>query len=295
MKSNAFLHSIYAVLLLVFLGMGSVYAQLPGIPYQAYIMDKNAGYAVGEQLTNIPLANSQVMLQFEIRNAAGVEYAEQISVPTDAYGLLSTTIGAGIGTVTTGSFAGIAWDGTKKTLYAKIDFSNTGNAFEDHGMVELHYMPAPNLPEAEGLTTSTGAPTATNPAGAEAGDIYVDESTGDVFTYADTDGDGTGDTWISQTDAAGNSFAVTDAAADITLDDTHDILWVDATAGDINVTLPAASSVSGRAYTVVKADGSANNLVFSETITGSAFTFTQVNVPGSYRLQSNGTNWLLLK
>ena len=170
-----------------------------------------------------------------------------------------------------------------------------GDIYVDENTGEIYTHDGNGWVENKGSDTGTGTPTATSPAGAVAGDIYVDESTGDVFTYADTDGDGTGDTWISQTDAAGNTFAVTDAAADITLDDTHDILWVDATAGDINVTLPAASSVSGRAYTVVKADGSANNLVFSETITGSAFTFTQVNVPGSYRLQSNGTNWLLLK
>ena len=42
-----------------------------------------------------------------------------------------------------------------------------------------------------GLSTGTGAPTATSPANPTAGDIYVDESTGDVYTY-----DGTN--WIPQ-------------------------------------------------------------------------------------------------
>jgi hypothetical protein len=413
MKSNPIFSLICAVFTLVLLGMGSAFAQLPGIPYQAYIMDKNGNFAIGGELTNIPLSNSQVMLQFDIHNAADVsEYTEIISVTTDAYGLLSTTIGAGLGTVTYGSFSGITWNGTKKTLYAKVDFTNTGNSFEDHGKLELHYMPAPSKIVTQGLSTGTGAPTATNPANPqagniyvdeatgniyshdgtswvdssasnstgtgvptatnpanpEAGDIYVDETTGDIYTYdgsdwvsqseivsadtgniikedtkglafldkdtlagtlglssgtgaptatspadpeagdiyvdeatgiaytyMDSDQDGEGDTWTSQANDAGSTFMVTNTSSDITIDTTHDILWIDASAADINVTLPSAASVVGRAYTVVKADDSNNNLVFSESITGPAFTFTQVNVPGSYRLQSNGTNWLLLK
>jgi hypothetical protein len=69
---------------------------------------------------------------------------------------------------------------------------------------------------------------------------------------------------------------------------------VDATTADVNVTLPAASTATGRIYTVIKADSSINKLIFSATIQGNGFTFTQANVPGEYKLQSNGTNWYLL-
>ena len=615
MKSNPIFSLLCAVFTLVLLGMGSAFAQLPGIPYQAYIMDKNANFAVGDQLTNIPLSYTKVMLEFTVLNENDtVEYSENISVTTDPYGLLSTTIGVGIGTITYGSFAGIIWDGTKKTLRTRIDFSNLGSNFEDHSEITLYYIPGPSevqglssgtgaptsvnpadptagdiyvdeatgdmyahdgtdwvksagsdsgtgaptainpadpdagdiyvddatgdiytydgsewisqsdivsaetdnvitedtkglafldadaIKAASGTSTGTGAPTAINPAdpdagdlyvdedtgdiytyngsdwvrqpeakvsvgtnapttndpanptagdiyvdeatgdmyahdgtdwvksagsdsgtgaptainpadpdagdiyvddatgdiytydGSEwisqsdivsaetdnvitedtkglafldadaikaasgtstgtgaptainpadpdagdlyvdedtgdiytyngsdwvrqpeakvstgtgaptavnpvdptAGDIYVDEATGDIYTYVDTNGDEAGDTWESQSDG-GRVYVVTDASADITLDKTHDILWIDASAADINVNLPSASTVSGRTYTVVKADDSNYNLVFSESITGSAFTFTKTNVPGSYRLQSNGTNWLLLK
>jgi hypothetical protein len=240
MKSKPIFSLLCTVFSLVLLGMGSAFAQLPGIPYQAYIMDKNANFAVGDQLTNIPLSYTKVMLEFTVLNENDtVEYSENISVTTDPYGLLSTTIGVGIGTITYGSFAGIIWDGTKKTLRTRIDFSNLGSNFEDHSEITLYYIPGPS--EVQGLTSGTGAPTALNPANPTAGDIYVDEATGDMYAH-----DGT-------------------------------------------------STVSGRTYTVVKADDSNNNLVFSESITGSAFTFTKTNVPGSYRLQSNGTNWLLLK
>ena len=34
-----------------------------------------------------------------------------------------------------------------------------------------------------GIATGAGAPTATNPANPNPGDIYVDEATGDIYTY----------------------------------------------------------------------------------------------------------------
>ena len=51
-----------------------------------------------------------------------------------------------------------------------------------------------------GLSSGTGAPNATNPASPDVGDLYIDESTGDVYAYANTDGDGVGDTWENQND-----------------------------------------------------------------------------------------------
>ena len=234
-------------------------------------------------------------------------------------------------------------------------------------------------------TTSTGvgAPTATTPANAVAGDIYVNETTGDIYTYngtawenqsgvsADannvlvngTDGlaylsqaaiaanetvttlvdnaDGTY-TYTSEngtitnftatpepwknaatatvaTDNTQNIFQmgnvglglnnptsqlhtagpiatpISTSVADVTLDNTHSVVRIDATTGDKTITLPAAASAVGRMYTVVKTDGTSNKLIFSSTIKGSDFTFTQLNVPGSYLLQSDGTDWVLVK
>ena len=51
-----------------------------------------------------------------------------------------------------------------------------------------------------GLSSGIGEPNATNPASPDVGDVYIDESTGDVYTYVDTDNDGEGDTWENQSD-----------------------------------------------------------------------------------------------
>lgn len=141
--SQPTVQNIWLALVLVFSGI--IYAQTPGIPYQAYIEDTNAGYVPGEQLKNIPLSHTTVLLQFEVRNDKDViEYSEEISRPTDKYGMLSTVIGVGNGTVTYRDFQNIRWDGTKKTLRTNIDFSNTGNNFEYHGEIVLYYIPNPS-------------------------------------------------------------------------------------------------------------------------------------------------------
>ena len=90
------------------------------------------------------------------------------------------------------------------------------------------------------------------------------------------------------------ALPIVSGTSDITLDNTHSIVRIDASTGDKTITLPAASSANGRIYSVVKSDISANKLIFSSTIQGSGFTFTQVNIPGEYKIQSDGTNWILI-
>lgn len=90
------------------------------------------------------------------------------------------------------------------------------------------------------------------------------------------------------------SLPIQSTATALTLDSTHATILVDATSGDVTITLPAASTVNGRIYTVIKADSTSNKLIFSTTINGSGFTFTQANLPGEYRLQSDGANWFLI-
>ena len=92
------------------------------------------------------------------------------------------------------------------------------------------------------------------------------------------------------------SFALPllNTAAAITLDATHATVRIDATTANVNVTLPAANTATGRIYKVIKADSTTNKLIFSATVLGNGFTFTEANVPGEYKIQSNGTNWYLL-
>ena len=81
----------------------------------------------------------------------------------------------------------------------------------------------------------------------------------------------------------------------VTLTNSHSVLKVNTTAGDITLTLPSASSANGRAYTIIKTDSSINKLIFSQTIYGGDYTFTEANVPGEYVIQSDGTNWNLIQ
>ena len=64
-----------------------------------------------------------------------------------------------------------------------------------------------------GLHSGTGVPTASNPAGADAGDIYVDEATGDVYTL-DSSG-----TWVNQSDETLTKITSDASAGTITYTD----------------------------------------------------------------------------
>ncbi|MFI0425317.1 MAG: hypothetical protein ACH34V_00025 [Flavobacterium sp.] len=100
----------------------------------------------------------------------------------------------------------------------------------------------------------------------------------------------------SQLQTAGAiSTPVSATSVDVTLNNSNSVVKIDTTSGDKTVTLPAAASAIGRIYTVVKTDGTANKIIFSATIKGSDFTFTQANVPGAYQIQSDGTDWVLIE
>jgi len=210
--SFLFAQRIALLAALLFGGMLTLMAQTPGIPYQAYFVDNNAGYVPGEQIKDIPLANTEILLEFEVRNDKGeVEYIERIPVKTDEFGLVSTIIGIGNGTPVLGSFSDIDWNGKPKTLYTDIDFSNTGNQFEDHGNMPIIYIPGPGGSGAETTTqlvyNNDGSYTYHNEDGDQVsfsvpqhgagdpntlgvvgnmGDLFVDDSTGNVYYHGGT-------------------------------------------------------------------------------------------------------------
>ena len=205
-------------------GMFMATAQNPGIPYQAYIIDKVGGYAPGKQI-EVPLANADILLEFEIRNENGVvEYKERIPAKTDEFGMVSTVIGVGNGTPTEGAFEDIVWNGKPKKMHIDSDLTGTGSNFNDHGEMELVHIPGPS---GVVITPGIGAPTATNPAGPNAGDIYVDEATGDLYTF-----DGTN--WVPQPGVAINPGAGAPTATNPANPDSGD-MYVDESTGEIYV------------------------------------------------------------
>ena len=183
-KPNFFETVFLLTLFLLFIATSWVFAQQPGIPYQAYIIDTEVGYVYGEKIKNVPMANKKILLQFEVRNDRGqVEYIEEIPVTTDQFGLVSTVVGRGRGTATFNSFSDIKWDGTEKTLHTYIDFTNTGGSFDKHGEMSIIFIPGPAEDAILGLYRGNGPPTAADPTNPVDGSIYVDQSTGFIHTF----------------------------------------------------------------------------------------------------------------
>ena len=101
----------------------------PGIPYQA----------IARTTTGEPYASGALQVRFSLheQTATGtVSYAETHSLQTDAFGLFSTTLGAG--TPITGTFAAINWGLTTKYLQVEI---NLGNSWIEMGTQQLMSVP----------------------------------------------------------------------------------------------------------------------------------------------------------
>ena len=178
---------LYGLFFLLF-SCAALFAQTAGIPFQAYIMDSNAaGNAPGYQVP-IPLVHSEILLQFEIRNSLGVvEYVEQKPVTSDEFGMLSTIVGLDPAYATFQTFDDIFWDGLPKKLVTEIDFSGTGNQYEPHHEMPLIYIPGPSPDVSAGMAVGAGAPTATNPLDPKAGTIYINDVTGEIYTFNGAD------------------------------------------------------------------------------------------------------------
>lgn len=94
--------------------------------------------------------------------------------------------------------------------------------------------------------------------------------------------------------AGGISTATTTVSANTTLNDTHSSILCNASGAVRTMTLPAASGLTGRAYTIKKTDSSANACIIdanaSETIDGS-LTISLTGQYDSVTIQTDGTNW----
>jgi hypothetical protein len=83
---------------------------------------------------------------------------------------------------------------------------------------------------------------------------------------------------------------------DATLDETNGLVLVDASGGDVVVTLPTAVGITGRSYEIKKTDTSVNTVTVdgdgTETIDGE---LTQ-DVPylATIVVRSDGSNWFIV-
>lgn len=166
----------------------------------------------------------------------------------------------------------LTWDGSKWVAQAaSSDWTITGNAGTD--------------PNTNFIGTT------------DAKDFVFKANSSEVMRISNANGRlGIGTTTPSSSLHINGSFAMPliNVNSNVTLTASNAVVNVNTSAGDVTITLPAASTALNRIYSIIKSDSSTNKLIFSATINGNGFTFTQVNIPGEYKIQSNGTNWILV-
>jgi hypothetical protein len=120
---------IYSIVWLALLSAGSIFAQNPGINYQAVVRDGNGAV----------LANQSVQLRFQVNKGSpngSLQYREAHTVSTDGYGHATLVIGRG--TVEAGSFSGIDWGSGKH--FIRVELGNNGG-WVTMGTEELQAVP----------------------------------------------------------------------------------------------------------------------------------------------------------
>lgn len=102
--------------------------------------------------------------------------------------------------------------------------------------------------------------------------------------------------WTTQA-TAGEVLSITSKTANYTATATDHTILVDATAGVVTITLPAAATNAGREYAIKKIDASANAVTIdangAELIDGAA-TQALATQWKSMIIQCNGTAWFIL-
>lgn len=87
--------------------------------------------------------------------------------------------------------------------------------------------------------------------------------------------------------------AISTKTANYTLTSTDSIILADAAVASINVTLPSASGIAGRQYTIKRVDGSANTATVVGTVDGVANY--ALSAQWKYvTVVSDGTNWMII-
>lgn len=137
-KVNKATYKTLFLLILLFFGSYSIFAQTDGISYQAVIIDPNAKELPGVDKDGNILPNATISIRFTIFDATDAEeFTETQITNTDQYGMINLIIGS----VNHEEFTRISWDGTPKDLKVEIDFSGSGSAFLDLSRQELLFAP----------------------------------------------------------------------------------------------------------------------------------------------------------
>ena len=135
---------INKILIVVFFMSASfLYAQTPGMNYQAIILNNAAIEIPGTdvQENQVPLGLTQVTFRFYISNENEIEYTEDQTVMTDENGMISLIVGEG--TPVYASFNDIVWDGKLKSLNVEINILSNNEGFVFLDTQKILYIPHP--------------------------------------------------------------------------------------------------------------------------------------------------------
>ncbi|WOC39349.1 hypothetical protein [Polaribacter sp. HL-MS24] len=129
---------------LVLMSAPYLYAQTPGLNYQALILNNTPieipGTDVKENQT--PLGFEDVLFRFSITNNEIVEYMEEQSVTTDINGMVSLIVGEG--TAIQSNFNEIVWNGELKYLNVEINILANNEGFTFLDSQKILYIPGPS-------------------------------------------------------------------------------------------------------------------------------------------------------
>ena len=136
------LKHIFRIVFLIFMSKGLLFAQTPGINYQALILNSEEIQIPGTNVeeNQVLLTLEDVSFRFSILNASFEEYyIETQSTITDENGMVSLIVGEG--TPLFSSFDSIAWDGTLKYLNIEIDIHRQNQGFVFLDIQKILYLP----------------------------------------------------------------------------------------------------------------------------------------------------------
>ncbi|WOC39344.1 hypothetical protein [Polaribacter sp. HL-MS24] len=141
------------ILSLFLLSASFLYAQTPGLNYQAVILNTETIEVPGTDITTnqIPLGLEEVVFRFTISNDTDLEYLEEQSVTTDANGMVSLTVGEG--TPLRFRFSDIVWNGQAKYLNVEINIIKNNEGFTFLDSRKILYVPNPFHVPDSGITT----------------------------------------------------------------------------------------------------------------------------------------------
>ena len=115
----------------------NITAQTDGLSYQAVIINPTTQEIPGVNSSGNIYPNKSLSVRFTISNSSGVEYQEEQTTSTDAYGMINLTIGQG--SYLRVPFTDINWDGAQKELKVEINLDGDYKVLSSQPLLYVPY------------------------------------------------------------------------------------------------------------------------------------------------------------